>query len=243
MWAEETSALCLRWMDPDSSAAPVWKPASGLNGFPLLISSSISISVLALLLSSYPTLHLSLCCSHFSSTAVTGQQSPFQPFSPFFSSSPIFLSSSTPPPPLLNILPWAQRYCRKGKHRVRQPAWFITCYLDSKTYDCAASTQAQCKPLHISKPPAFPICPYARRRPSWGISSAVNAGLFQTPSNVLFSSGGLCWTGERRYETGTMDGCGDVTVTAEGHFIKSYDRKTVVPQRCVCLKLEVYIWS
>lgn len=60
----------------------------------------------------------------------------------------------------------------------------------------------------------------------------MNAGLFQTLSNVPFSSGGLCWTGERRYEAGTMDRCGDVTMTAEGHFIKSYERKTAVPQRC-----------
>lgn len=89
----ETAALCLRWMDPDSITTSVWKPMSGLNGFPLLISSSISISVLALPLSSYPTLHLSLCCSHFSSTTVTRQQSPFQPFSPFFTLSSIFLSA------------------------------------------------------------------------------------------------------------------------------------------------------
>lgn len=116
MWAEETAALCLRWMDPDSSTTSVWKPMSGLNGFPLLISSSIPISVLALSLSLYPTLHLSLCCNHFSSATVTRQQSPFQPFSPFF----LYPQYAFPPflyffsSLLLNILPWAQRYCRKG---------------------------------------------------------------------------------------------------------------------------------
>lgn len=52
MWAEESGALCLRWMDPDSGTTLAYKPMSGLNGFPLLICSSISISVLPLLLSS-----------------------------------------------------------------------------------------------------------------------------------------------------------------------------------------------
>lgn len=68
VWAEETGALCLRWMDPDSGTTLAYKPMSGLNGFPLLICSSISISVPPLLQSS--EIHsisapLPLYCSHF----------------------------------------------------------------------------------------------------------------------------------------------------------------------------------
>lgn len=119
----------------------------------------------------------------------------------------------------------AMKKKREREREKRQQAGCITCCLGSKRYGCAASTQLQCKPLHISKHPAFPICLYAQHTLSWGISSAMNAGLFQTLPNVPLSSGGLRRAWERRCETGSMDGCGDITVTAEGHFIKSYDRE------------------
>lgn len=125
--AGEAAALCLRWMDLDSSTMSEWKPASGLNGFPLLISSSISISVQPFLISHTTSLSLSLSfyCSHFSSTDETTPQSPFQPFYLFFSP---FCQIFSPPFWFLSEYSYVgPRCCRKGRQgEKRQLPWCIT---------------------------------------------------------------------------------------------------------------------
>lgn len=135
VWAGETAALCLRWMDPDSSTTSVWKPMPGLNGFPLLISSSVSICSGSLphLVSYTPSLPL-LQPFFFHKCNKAAFLSLFS--FPKVPSLHVFLFLPLP----LNILPWEPRYCRERRRRVRQLARFITCYLDSKTYDCVAST-------------------------------------------------------------------------------------------------------
>lgn len=79
---------------------------------------------------------------------------------------------------------------------------------------------------------------------SWGISLAVSAGLFHRSLMSCSAEELPPWASERKYE---MDGCCDVTVTAQGHFIKTYNQTCRSVARNleskVCTTRCVVMWS
>lgn len=155
MWAEETGALCLRWMDPDSSVSvktsvwTEWIPFVDLFLNFYLCSASLSLSELVSYNPSLPLLQSFFFHScNKAAVNLTTFLSLFFNLQYSFALLCIFFS-----------LPL--KLCRGhrdtvGRQRVRLQWWkkrqlagCITCCLDSKRYDSAASTQLQCKPLHI----------------------------------------------------------------------------------------------
>lgn len=107
---------------------------------------------------------------------------------------PLFLYSPCPSHPVFNSSPLPP-HCRWRRRTVEN--WRLR-ELNNRPNPSAAVLTArwmtvqhpQCKPLHFfSKCPALPVCPNVQRMPSWGIFLAMNAGLFQTASNVLLSIG------------------------------------------------------
>lgn len=119
-----------------------------------------------------------------------GRSHPFNlstsPFFPFILSTPLPFSCVSFP---LSLFHWISR----------QLADFIACYLDSKTYDCAASSHSVNHCVLPNTQPSSLVHMHSTHMPSWGISSAMIAGLFQTVSNVLYSVGGLRQARDRRY--------------------------------------------
>ena len=107
-------------------------------------------------------------------------------FSPFILNTPLPFSCVSFP---LSLFHWISR----------QLADFITCYLDCKTYDCAASSHSVNQLVLPNTRPSPLVHMHSTHMPSWGISSAMIAGLFQTVSNVLYSVGGLHQARDRRY--------------------------------------------
>lgn len=120
--------------------------------------------------------------------------------------------------------------CRRKEGEERQLG--ITCWLDSKRYDYASSKQLQHKPAYISKHPDLHICLCAQKLLSWGISSAMNEGLFQTLPNVLFNSAGLPWVWDGRQQTDKMDGCGH-NCGSRRSLDKNDDQKSAASKYCI----------
>lgn len=121
VWAEETGALCLRWMDPDSSVSvktsvwTEWIPFVDLFLNFYLCSASLSLSELVSYNPSLPLLQSFFFHScNKAAVNLTTFLSLFFNLQYSFALLCIFFFSPSP----TEIVPWAQRYCRKAESQI-----------------------------------------------------------------------------------------------------------------------------